>query len=169
MDTEKRIAGASERRLQVQAARPGEFTKAKRVIFLDHLAATCNAMLSARAAGVNDSTPYALRRRDPVFAEQWSAALAAGAEHLEAKLLAHALAQADPATSGGDPSAIAAGPFDPAEARALLAQLRATMNGARGPGGTRVRAVKHATIEEVRKAVQARMVTLRKRLAREQR
>lgn len=160
----ERIVSTCGRRLQVQATRRIEWTPTRRKDFLDHLAATCNVVQSAAAVGLSDDAAYALRRRDPGFAVEWSAALAAGYELLEGKLLARALAQRDPAEIGGDPSAIDTGPFDPAEARLLLQQARAAARTGGGGGGRRS-PVKHATIEEVREALMVKMVALRKRIA----
>lgn len=51
------------------------WTKAKRQIFLDHLAATCNVTGAATAAGMSDRGAHLLRQRDPEFAELWREAL----------------------------------------------------------------------------------------------
>lgn len=165
-DIEQRIVGTIGTALQLQATKRREWTSARRATFLDHLAATCNVRQSAKAVGLTDTAAHAFRRRDPVFAAQWSAALAAGREQLEAKLLARALAQGEP-EMGADPSAIDTGPFDPAEARLLVQQLSAAERNGGGGRGARVRAVKHATIEEVRAALLVKLAILRKRLAKE--
>ena len=89
MDT---IIGANNRRaLQVKACRADGWTKARRQLFLDTLAQTCNVGLAARTAGVARHTPYALRRRDAAFAALWQEALASGYDRLEEALLGHAL------------------------------------------------------------------------------
>ena len=43
--------------------------------FLGHLAATCNASLSARLTGFSKEAFYNRRDRDPVFAERWRATI----------------------------------------------------------------------------------------------
>lgn len=77
--------------LQKRRHRRDGLTKAKRKLFLDRLAATCNVTDAARAAGVKKSNCYNLRRRDPQFAALWREAIATGYELLEAALLANAL------------------------------------------------------------------------------
>ncbi|VVT00296.1 conserved hypothetical protein [Sphingomonas sp. EC-HK361] len=68
------------------------WTKKMREAFLDHLAATCNVQASAAFIGVDPVCVYALRRREPAFADAWGVALALGYEMLETRLVGHALA-----------------------------------------------------------------------------
>lgn len=68
------------------------WSRAMRVAFLDHLAATCNVAQSAAIANVSVETVYAHRRRDARFAEQWEAAVALGYQMVETLLLGHVLA-----------------------------------------------------------------------------
>ena len=68
------------------------WSRAMRVAFLDHLAATCHVAQSAAVANVDVHTVYAHRRRDARFAEQWEAALALGYQMVETLLLGHVLA-----------------------------------------------------------------------------
>lgn len=75
------------RRLQKRRKRHAFFGKARRTVFLEHLAATCNVQASAREAGVAVSTVYANRMRDPEFRAGWEAALEQGYARLEAALL----------------------------------------------------------------------------------
>lgn len=58
-----------------------------RGLFLDTLAETSNVRQAARAAGVNPSRAYKVRRREPDFARQWYEALLEGYEHLELETL----------------------------------------------------------------------------------
>jgi hypothetical protein len=66
------------------------FGKERRQIFLGHLAATCNVMRSAAAAGVTVQCVYQRRMRDAEFRAEWQAALEQGYARLEAMLIAHA-------------------------------------------------------------------------------
>ncbi|MEG3126099.1 hypothetical protein [Sphingomonas sp. GB1N7] len=127
------VTGSNKRRVQVRARRKDGWTKSKRAIFLNVLAATCNVRASAQAAGKTEQTARALRHRDGEFSVLWEEALEAGYERLETELLARALGQV---ASGNNPAAdeIAAAEtptyaFDPALAIRVL-QLR----GDRGRG-----------------------------------
>ena len=75
------------RKLQVTGRGRERFDKTKRRTFLEWFAATCNATLAARMAGVNSRTPYRTRMNDGAFAEAWDLALEQGYARLEAKLL----------------------------------------------------------------------------------
>jgi len=75
------------RRVQVTGRGRERFDRAKRATFLEWFAATCNAQLAARQAGVNYRTPYRTRMRDAAFAEAWDLALEQGYARIEAKLL----------------------------------------------------------------------------------
>lgn len=55
--------------------------------FLDRLCATSNVTASARAAGIDVSTVYRLRRESPDFAARWRDALCEGYDNLEMDLL----------------------------------------------------------------------------------
>jgi hypothetical protein len=59
--------------------------------FLDTLAATCNVSAAADAAGFTRFTLYKRRRRDPGFAQRWSAALDQGYARIEAMLVQRAV------------------------------------------------------------------------------
>ncbi|MBX3563100.1 MAG: hypothetical protein KF730_00850 [Sphingomonas sp.] len=71
------------------------WTAKMRERFLDHLAATCNVKASAEFIGVDPVSVYALRRREPKFADAWGEALALGYEMLETLLVGHALSGDD--------------------------------------------------------------------------
>ena len=79
------IAAANGRKLQKRRVRRTRLNDERRQRFLDHFAATCDATASAEAAGVCESTVYRLRARDPLFAEEWQAALEQGYARLEAE------------------------------------------------------------------------------------
>lgn len=65
------------------------FDKATRQRFLDALVLTCNIKMSAAHAGIDHSTAYKMRTRDPVFAGQWREALDMGLERLEMQIVEH--------------------------------------------------------------------------------
>lgn len=141
---------------------------ARRVAFLDHLAATCNIAQSAKAVGSSTSGAYALRRRDAAFAEQWRAAIELGYELLETKMLAFALGQRDDGSMIGDPDAVAAAPTDPDAAFRVVRQHQAM----RASGMTHNErghipfAFKHAAIEDVRDTLLAKLEARARRRAR---
>ncbi|MGN6277225.1 MAG: hypothetical protein ACTHM8_00695 [Sphingomonas sp.] len=86
------VMGASSgRRIQVRDARVDGWTKAKRALFLDAFAATCNAAYAARRCGMNERSVRALKARDPGFARLYEEALQEGYDRLEAELLARTL------------------------------------------------------------------------------
>ena len=124
--------GGKNRRIQVRRRPTVEWTPERRAVFLDHLSATCNVVRSAAAVGMWPGSCYAQRRRDPTFAEHWSAALQAGYEHLEAKLLARALGHDDYVPA--DPDTVVP-EFDTDAALKLLAQRNRL--AARGGSGGR--------------------------------
>ncbi|QPQ56088.1 hypothetical protein IC614_05830 [Allosphingosinicella flava] len=86
-----KIAPGKGRLRQVRSVRRDGWTPKKRKIFLDHLAAVCNVAKAAEAAGMTDNSAFALRRRDPDFAEQWQAAMMAGYAQLETMLVERAM------------------------------------------------------------------------------
>lgn len=76
---------------QVKAVRKNGWTPARRTLFMETLAATCNVSEAARVAGKNLSSAYYQRRRDPAFAREWGQALSVGYGELEALLLRQSL------------------------------------------------------------------------------
>ncbi|HTN14217.1 MAG TPA: hypothetical protein VL094_05370 [Sphingomonadaceae bacterium] len=82
-----------------------------RSLFLESLAETSNVSAAARVAGIDPSRAYKVRRAEPDFRAQWSAALLEGYEHLEMETL-HRLRMG---TGKDDPK------FDTANALRLLA------------------------------------------------
>jgi len=68
-----------------RARRTGEWTERDAVTFIVTLAALRNVTLAARASGMSRKSAYALRARDPAFAEAWEAAYRAGSQ-LERRL-----------------------------------------------------------------------------------
>lgn len=79
--------GAVRGHAQVRAVRRDGWTKARRLVFLEHLAATCNVTLSAEAAGMDGKGVYRLRQRDSGFRAAWADALREGYAALELELL----------------------------------------------------------------------------------
>ena len=76
---------------QLRTVRRDGWTAARRAVFLDHVAATCNIAASAEAVGLWPSSAYNLRRRDPDFAAQWHVALETGFDRLQAMLIERAM------------------------------------------------------------------------------
>lgn len=156
------LSGADRRIIQKRATRKSGWTKARRTIFLDTLAMTCNVRRSAADAGLDPTGAYALRRRDPTFAALWEDALEVGAARLNAALLAHSLSQiGDDDNPVGERAEPPAGPFDPYVAIKLL-QLREARNRKGSPPSA------VATLEEVDAALTRRIAAIAKRLAKTQ-
>ncbi len=95
------------------------WTKERRERFLDHVAATCNVREATEIVGLSQCGLYALRRRDPVFAEQWRMALLTGYDRLEAELLRKAISALD-GVAIGDPDKVIAGPVTIEQAIKIL-------------------------------------------------
>lgn len=81
--------------LQIRKGKKNGWTQARRAAFLTELAYSCNVRRAHAAAGMGESSAFALRRRDPLFAQQWQAALEAGYERLDMALLRRALEVVD--------------------------------------------------------------------------
>lgn len=156
-DGEEREIGLSGTRLMVRKVRKDGWTKKKRGIFLDTLAACCNVRTAVKTAGVNITSAYSLRRREPEFAEHWDAALAAGHATLMSMLLERAMrGETEPAPEGD------VAPPDPATMDTTLALqlLKFHHPAAVKKGGRRVEVT---TAEETNAAIIARLHVLRKR------
>ena len=92
MEEEWIVPGKNRRLVKPRGAdRRVKFDKRRRLVFLEHLAATCNVTASAEAAGVSWSAVYRCRMREPDFREDWREALEQGYALLEAALLEQAL------------------------------------------------------------------------------
>jgi len=76
---------------QVVATRGARWSDEAEAVFLDHLAATCNVTLSAKACGFSPQALYTRRRNDPAFMQRWDAALGHGYAHLEALMVQRAI------------------------------------------------------------------------------
>jgi hypothetical protein len=116
--------------LQRRKPRANGWTVARRQAFLEELAASCNVERARKAAGMASSGVYRLRQREPLFAEQWQAALELGYERLEMALLRRAIEAVEGLTL--DPDDEARQPVEKmtvAEAMAVLRQHRASVDG----------------------------------------
>ncbi|MGQ0661755.1 hypothetical protein [Sphingosinicella sp.] len=71
------------------------WTRELRDAFRDTLAETCNVKMAAAAAGKTPSCCYALKLRDPEFAEEWRLALAVGYGRVEERLIRDACGDAE--------------------------------------------------------------------------
>lgn len=96
------IVPGCNRGLHVRRRRRNLFGKARRIAFLEHLAATCNVQASAAAAEISVSAVYVHRMKDPAFREAWQAALEQGYARLEAALLLRAARGGDAIKVRGD-------------------------------------------------------------------
>jgi phage terminase small subunit len=67
------------------------WTREKRAIFFDALAATSNVTASAKAAGLPEASAYRLRRQSAEFRAAWKAALCEGYAKLEHMMLERAM------------------------------------------------------------------------------
>lgn len=152
------VTGGRDRKIQKRAQRGDGWTAKRRVIFLDHLAATCNVTQASRAAGMWNNSVYALRQRDPAFAAQWQAALCAGYARLEAMLIERATLGARApdaeALALGETPVPDAATMDTELAKWLLSRHGAPAGGAvggsakamgRAPGGRLTRATEGET------------------------
>ncbi len=76
---------------QLQSSKRKRWTATVEGLFLDELAASCNASRAIAATGFERSAVYARARRDPGFGERWRTARAAGFERVEQLLLQNAV------------------------------------------------------------------------------
>lgn len=86
------IVPNNRRRLQRRWLRNVRFDEARRMLFLDHFAWTCDARAAAAKSGVCERTVLNHRRRDPAFAAAFEEALEQGYVILEAEALRQRLA-----------------------------------------------------------------------------
>jgi hypothetical protein len=156
------VLAGTNRRIQQQRFTKG-WTQARRERFLDHVAATCNVREATEVVGLSQAGLYALRRRDPVFAEQWRMALLAGYDRLEAALVRTAIAALD-GVAVGDPDKIVCQPVTVEQAIKLLDRHQAMI----GRRGTIPRDhARRATQEETDAMLLERLKAFKRRLERE--
>lgn len=147
--------------LQQRTIKRTGWTVARRRIFLDMLATTCNVTAATKAAGMSTATAHALRRRDAEFALLWAKAIAEGRERLKERLLAHSLALAPSEDHPGDlsdeppPAA-----FDAGTALKTL-QTLAALDRASGGRGERP---DYATEAEVNALLMERLTAMARKL-----
>jgi len=146
-----------ERKTAFTGRRWVRWTGRMKRLFLDHLAATCHVGSAAAAIGVDPSSVYALRRRDPEFVAAWGEALELGYEMLETLVVGHALAGGGrtAVTGAATVNGVATGPIDVDFILRVLSGRHASRPvGRQTRGGAR----KHvATREETDAAILARL------------
>jgi len=160
MDGEEVLTTGANRPVQKQRIAQG-WTLSRRERFLDHVAATCNVRAATEAVGLSQASVYALRRRDPAFAEQWRMALLTGYDRLEAILVAKAIAALE-GVEAGDPDAVVSGTIGVEQAIKLLDRQRAVVK----PGTGRRQAQLRATESETGAMLIARRKAMRGKQAR---
>lgn len=116
--------------------------------FLAKLAETSNVRYSCEHAGVNPTTVYDLRRRDPSFAQRWLDALCEGYDNLEMEMLYHLRT----GERGGD-----APKFNFAVALRMLLAHRETVSR------EKARRV-DVDVEEVRASIELKVARMRERV-----
>ena len=159
------ISGGKERRLQRRKPSPRGWTKNKRAIFIDHLAATANVSQSAKAAAMLPHSAYNLRRRDAAFARLWAEALQAGYERLEQELLALALGNPDNNIEPGESGIVEQqppAPIDQELALKLLSRHGAHQRPRSARDGPAL--LPSATMDEVERALAKKLAALAKRI-----
>ncbi len=122
------IRSGTNRPLQRRNVTHG-WTDARRLAFLDQVAATCNIRASVAVVGMTHNSLYALRRRDALFAEQLRNALLVGYERLEAELLRKAVAAFEEGDTGGSEGDVTVAPMTVDQAMRLLERYQATQKG----------------------------------------
>lgn len=130
-------------------AEKGNLRQTWRRDFLAKLAETSNVTRSAEYAGVNTSTAYDLRRRDPGFAQGWLDALCEGYDNLEMELL-HYLRT-------GEASETGSASFNPAVALRMLVAHRETV------GKERARRV-DVDVAEIQASIERKVEKMRARV-----
>jgi len=161
---ELKVTPGKNRLLQV--ARSGKrklFDAARKAVFLEWLAATCNIVLSAEKAGVCYQTPFKHRRKDAAFEAAWDAAVAEGYPRLEARLLqeahrpplpAHAPHESPSPPEGGEGNGEH---FDPQLALTLLREHARRLPGSADKRKHQRYAVRVASNAEVIAALEKRL------------
>lgn len=121
--------------------------------FLNHLAESSNVKASAKAAGVDPSQAYRLRREHPDFARAWLTALWEGYVHLEMEVLRR-LREGDQKTDDSDK-------YDFANAIRLLAAHRD--NAAQAAAAQR-----NVSAAEIRASIDRKVENIRLRIKQDQ-
>lgn len=129
-DAPRLIKPGNGRRMQLRKTRKLRFSPAKKEIFLDHFAGTCDLAESAEAAGVCADTVRNHRRKDPEFDAACQAALDQGYATLEEEAVRERLAALARLKKKRVPKGEAAAEFD--RQMKLLAQWK-RRDGTLGP------------------------------------
>lgn len=152
--------GGKRRKVQLRKVRKDGFTKEKRQIVLDHLAACSNLTRAAKAARISAETVNYHRRRDPAFARQVVEAIEAGYVALEAAAMDHA-ARAGRYKPG---ATRVAGTIDPETALHLLRLRRQPIGRRTGKAGYEPKRVGES---ELNRAILAKLDVLARRMKRD--
>jgi hypothetical protein len=120
----------------VQVTKRGwnRFDAARKKVFLQWFAATCNAAEAARRAGVGYSTVFNHRAKDARFAEAWDRALEQGYARIEAKLVEMQFEQA------AGPAIEFDGAFEPPDAKLVDPEMALQLLKQHKAEVTRIRA-----------------------------
>ena len=135
-----RIIPNKNRKAQVAPTRRKLFDAKARKAFLEHLAATCNVVRSAQAAGIHYRTAYRTRMEDPAFRADWGRALEQGYARLEMIVLERAMRGGEPIALSGDAEAPAGEPWDRDLALQLLREHKRGLAGIGKAGAAPTRA-----------------------------
>jgi len=149
------VTPGPRRRWQARRQRQSRFTRARKEIWLEHFAATCDVTAACEAAGISINTVYRHRRDDPTFRAGWEEALELGYARLEAEALAQRIAAMERLKvrmreTGAD--ADAAAEFE--RVMRLLAAFRRTREG-RGGGAAPTKWSFDEAFEALEKRLQA--------------
>lgn len=184
-DERLRIRPAKNRLLQVNGAPNRKlFDKARKELFLEWFAATCNTRLSAGKAGVNETTIYKHLQKDEAFAEACRSAVQLAYFRLEARELqeahrpamtssaaepphpAPAEAGVDPLPQGGEgyevrilDDELAEEHFNPELALQLLREHRRHLPGSGAGRPAQRTSAQSATNKEIAEALAKRLKT----------
>jgi hypothetical protein len=164
-EREEFVSGGKNGR-QVRKRRKDGWTRAKRIIFLDHLRATSNARDSARAAGMTEGSAHKLREREPEFAALWNDALREADVRLTGKLIVFAETGGKPVPEreDGEPAEAPMEDFDPDLALKILTLNRQSQVGKRR-GGPRPKSASPEELVEAGVKLLGMMKRRRARLA----
>jgi hypothetical protein len=149
---EKVIRRTSNGRMQIAAARPGQWTASTDKAFFALLRQTGNLSATARAVGFDVSSVWERYRKWPAFAREWERTLEEASLELEFRLLClgnNVLAGEGGGTSGTEEAGSEAAKFDPEFALKFLKWREEKRQGR----GRRRHGPREPSIEEVRKSI----------------
>lgn len=157
-DAPRLIKPGNGRRMQLRKTRKLRFTDAKKELFLDHFAGTCDLAASAEAAGVCVETVRNHRRKYPEFDAACDEALAQGYKTLEEEAVRERLAAQARLKKGRMPKGEAAAEFD--RQMKLLAQWR-RRDGTLGPRARSRQALTSWSFNDSMAALEKRLKALK--------